>query len=298
MWRDSWGNNTGSGFITTEELGITDVEGWQTTSTTITQPAGSYDIEIWLHSGEANTRYHHEFEISEPQFQVSPNATPWVGEGWTFDPADNWGSLWTGSAIRSGNEHSYTDLTGNNYHGDMPVSFQSTLVPESSYYDFTFDGTDDKVIIDPYLTFSDEEEWTFSTWAYCTSGAADPTWEALAGSNSANGFIMFHSSNTLVFRDDDGNYRYSTSMSTTVNNRWINAVVIANGTGINFYINGSVQDGGTQSCDTWMRFNHIGSGQSNRYFQGEIGSTMIYNRALSSTEVKQNFDAHKTLYGL
>jgi hypothetical protein len=34
------------------------------------------------------------------------------------------------------------------------------------------------------------------------------------------------------------------------------------------------------------------------YFNGNIGQTMVYNRALTSTEVTQNFNATKSRFGL
>ena len=37
---------------------------------------------------------------------------------------------------------------------------------------------------------------------------------------------------------------------------------------------------------------------SGRYFSGNIPSIQIYNRALSAAEVQQNFNAHRSRYGI
>ena len=34
------------------------------------------------------------------------------------------------------------------------------------------------------------------------------------------------------------------------------------------------------------------------YFTGNVGPVMLYNRVISSTEVAQNFNAHRGRYGL
>jgi hypothetical protein len=46
---------------------------------------------------------------------------------------------------------------------------------------------------------------------------------------------------------------------------------------------------------------YIGSyngGEYPQYFDGKIGITRLYNKALSASEVLQNFDADKSKYGL
>lgn len=42
----------------------------------------------------------------------------------------------------------------------------------------------------------------------------------------------------------------------------------------------------------------VGSTTNNYYAQGEIGSAKVYNRALSATEIKQNFEATRSRYGI
>ena len=40
------------------------------------------------------------------------------------------------------------------------------------------------------------------------------------------------------------------------------------------------------------------NGARSYYFNGTIGSVKVYNRALSATEIAQNFDSHRSRYGV
>ena len=50
--------------------------------------------------------------------------------------------------------------------------------------------------------------------------------------------------------------------------------------------------------DNNVNVNYIGSTGASSFFQGNIAQTQIYNRALSATEIKQNYNATKGRYGL
>jgi hypothetical protein len=42
----------------------------------------------------------------------------------------------------------------------------------------------------------------------------------------------------------------------------------------------------------------IANGYGARYFKGYMGKLSVYNRALTASEVLQNFNAHRTRYGI
>jgi hypothetical protein len=67
------------------------------------------------------------------------------------------------------------------------------------------------------------------------------------------------------------------------------------------YINGSlVQSNGTAFSPSYSLSNFfVGSfNGSLELFQGRIANVSVYNRALSATEVLQNFNAQKSRFGL
>jgi hypothetical protein len=74
-----------------------------------------------------------------------------------------------------------------------------------------------------------------------------------------------------------------------------------------FYINGKAE-GGTHVGNEWtasyssLDVRYIGryeyNGGYSRYFNGEIASVRIYDRALTGAEVLQNFNATRSRFGI
>jgi hypothetical protein len=77
------------------------------------------------------------------------------------------------------------------------------------------------------------------------------------------------------------------------------------GTGIQFYLNG-VAEGGTHASYSFnpsysgLKIGYIGRGNpaEARYFYGSMPITKVYNKALTANEVKQNFQAHRSRFGI
>lgn len=86
-----------------------------------------------------------------------------------------------------------------------------------------------------------------------------------------------------------------TVMSDSVNtNTWNNVVITWNGSSGNYYFN--TQSGalnvGTATLQNYTEF-YIGSTSNlgSHYYEGDIPAVYIYNRAISASEVKQNYSA-------
>ena len=96
----------------------------------------------------------------------------------------------------------------------------------------------------------------------------------------------------------------SVSLGTQVPfDRWFNLTVVYDGPKqeASVYINGVLLEA---KIITWsprpvneFKFNYIGS-NNDRYFQGRIADTKIYNRILSQNEILQNYNSVKTRFNL
>ncbi len=90
----------------------------------------------------------------------------------------------------------------------------------------------------------------------------------------------------------------STSLS---QNTWVNLIGTYNGTTLVLYKNG-IQQGTAGGAGRTVNFiNNLTIGMlpsGNDLFLGNMASFQIYNRALSATEVLQNYNATKTRFGL
>lgn len=84
--------------------------------------------------------------------------------------------------------------------------------------------------------------------------------------------------------------------------QWFNFVMVfSNNNTSNVYVNGSLVHTVTNISSN-LNFRYIGhkAGPSNYpdFFKGRIGVVQLYNRALSTVEVNQNFQAHRGRYAI
>lgn len=85
------------------------------------------------------------------------------------------------------------------------------------------------------------------------------------------------------------------------NNQWNNAAMLYDGSTLFLYLNGLFIDSTSANYSTsnslvlarWPAYDPI-----IKFFEGNIGPTQIYNRALSSNEVLHNYNALKGRFGL
>jgi len=101
-----------------------------------------------------------------------------------------------------------------------------------------------------------------------------------------------------------GNEQQITSNSSMLLNTWYNFSITLNGATGTMYRNAVIDN--TNSSMTFTpsslgstNQNYLGKSQySDPYFQGNIANVAIYNRALSATEVSQNFNALRGRFGI
>jgi hypothetical protein len=113
---------------------------------------------------------------------------------------------------------------------------------------------------------------------------------------NTSGVLDFFWTNNIQF--------YLASTSLPLANIWYHAVGVyssANNS-ISLYLNGILKSTTPTSGTTIVANQPYLIGRTdptnNIYFKGNIASTQIYNRALSATEVLQNYNATKTRFGL
>ena len=92
------------------------------------------------------------------------------------------------------------------------------------------------------------------------------------------------------------------STTTVTNNRWYHIVALRDGETLRIYVDGVLENSGAQASATSVSstvnmtigsLNAISPGQ---YFDGRIDEVRIYNRALTTDEVKQLYRMGKTVY--
>jgi len=97
-----------------------------------------------------------------------------------------------------------------------------------------------------------------------------------------------------------GNNRQITASSDYGNNAWTYVCGVYDGTTLSIYQNGIISNSASYSgtIDTNSVSVRIGAANDGLYFGGNVSNTKIYNRALTSQEISQNFNATRSRFGI
>jgi hypothetical protein len=208
------------------------------------------------------------------------------------------------SASYSGSGSTINNLVSTSLSGTM-----SNITHTNPY--FSYNGSNSQVnIADNSLLEPGSGDWTMEVWvnqsvatgSQVILGKFDPG----GGSQDVSYAIRVSSGNV---RADFGNG--STAMNTSnyalPTGTWTQLVYVFNNVANNnviTYVNGVQQATTTHSFASILNTSanlYLGSyngGEYSQYFNGRIGITRLYNAALSSAAVLQNYTADKSKYGL
>jgi len=198
--------------------------------------------------------------------------------------------------VDAANKRSYpgTGTTLTDIKGDS----NGTLVNGATFSDdngggIVFDGTND------YITFgqtslSVQGPATIDIWASYSSTNGNRNLAALTAGTAMTQIGV--RSNGVVWKS--GGYALITYTTPTIGQS-ANWIVTVDGSNFNVYIDGSLNNSTTSASTPtgangsfWLgTFNGIGE-----FHQGSIYSARVYNRVLSASEARQNFEATKGRY--
>jgi hypothetical protein len=203
----------------------------------------------------------------------------------------------------------WSDLSGSGNNGTLING--PTYVYSGASSSIQFDGVDDYVS-QTYNNLS--SGLTFNAWIRTTSTRSVKSYVGDASNNVVgitlnsvwNGFGVTNGKvnyNNARKNDNWGQYNSTASVN---DGNWTYITVTHSKTNelVSLYINGTLDStfDNTSSgvYDQWanMGFNVISRGYGGDYFNGNISVVHIYNRALSATEVSQNFNALRGRFGI
>lgn len=192
---------------------------------------------------------------------------------------------------------------------DVLGSNSGELLNSPTYGDdsLTFDGTDDKCFVGGYPELAPSSV-TLSVWTYLTSFTGGGSGRVIAGMNDVQnwryGYFIF----TYPYLNQGPQVNFGVNNNNNTDyemllvnlNEWYNFVLTFDGTTQNSYSNGNLI--GTKSRSMGYKDTNrfqIGDGYNyNNCYAGKIPIVLIYNRALTATEVLQNYNAQKGRFGL
>ena len=211
--------------------------------------------------------------------------------------------------LDAGNRKSYPgsgtvlkDLSGNENNGSLinGVGFNS-----ANKGGLVFDGVDDYAGLLSSSTLGKSLNYTTSAWVnYRDTGYT--SWMIICDSVNygvGGGYMMWLNSDSptsgKLLASWDGNWQYATIRIPP--NKWTNVCISKNNNQLSFYINGQFDVTITYNFNSSLSDTNVdigGSPRNNYPFNGTISNVQIYNRALSSTEILQNYNATKGRFRL
>ena len=200
-----------------------------------------------------------------------------------------------------------TDTTHNNIGTLSSTTFEST-----NNGVFNFDGVDDHIT---YPTDLDNinrpgvtNQITLEAWTYTITFNND--YEKFISRRIPNttplpyllGFNTVSSNKYEFYLSGTDTYGSTLLSSTDVTlNEWVHVVGTSDNTTRKIYLNGQLDNSAAYSSGIYSTNIglEIGAQINNQYnYNGKLGSVRIYDRALSASEVKQNYNALKSRFGL
>jgi hypothetical protein len=181
------------------------------------------------------------------------------------------------------------DITGNNI-------ITATSLTYASDKTFSFNGSNNYIDVSGAGFASGMTAYTISHWSRRDIESRMP----VAGRTSTAFYQYGDNSWAYTHGGVWGEYYYPHAASIPLGT-WGHYCIVYDGAYVkiyrNAYFEGQQATTGTADWSQGMRIGYWSSGGGYAY-SGKIGSVNFYNRALSASEVQQNFNAHRGRYGL
>jgi hypothetical protein len=204
-----------------------------------------------------------------------------------------------------GSGTTWTDLSGRGNNGTLVngVGYNS-----GNLGSLAFDGTDDYVNIPNATNLNNlgSQDFTVSMWVYRATNPPAGNGEMLYQSSTLdNGFVICVSDNDfrIELRDNESTNGTLGGVSDVFTaSIWNNLVFSKQGTTYTGYSQGISKGSFTsyQNVGTSVGYVNIGVTDwwGGSYWEGRISQVSVYNRALTASEIQQNFNALRGRFGV
>jgi hypothetical protein len=214
--------------------------------------------------------------------------------------------------LDAGNLKSYvgSGTTWNDLNGNISGTLTSGPTFSSlNKGSIVFDGINDYVTFGTSYTSLDLSDKSFQCWIKKSSASNASIIDKDFDNGGANygGWGFWIQSNNKLWWWNQGNLDLLDDGANTISNTtWTNVAVTYNNTtkSASFYINGVLNSTKTnasiveKSSSSTALVVGAHRGATGFFFDGSIAIVMAYNRILTSTEILQNFNAHRGRFGI
>lgn len=201
-----------------------------------------------------------------------------------------------------GSGTTWSDLSGQGNHGT--INGMTHSLSNNGY--FVLDGTNDVCTIPNSDSLNPTSGLTIESWVNFDGASTDFIFEK---GNVNTQFSLFSHGSDIVFRtfhEGDGSYHTQNPSKTSVgvvNGQWHHIVGSWDGSTKRIYIDGelknSVSKSGTLKTTTpGAAVGRFGGTSTGYWFDGNIAKVSVYERGLTSDEIRQNFEAVRGRFGV
>lgn len=192
----------------------------------------------------------------------------------------------------NGTGNTWFDLSGNNNNGTLlnGVGYNS-----ANGGSLVFDGVNDYVNI-PYLLLSGSQDFTINIWLKSNNHIGG----TIFGNYPAGNLQLFHGTNYIgMWLNNSSTYLVSPGTEFTTNPVFFTAQRIG-GNETRVYLNTVLKKTGasTSTIGSVSNFRMGTNTSGGEVYNGNIAQTSVYNRALTESEIQQNFNATRGRFGL
>ena len=202
----------------------------------------------------------------------------------------------------AGHGTTINDLSGNGRNG---VLTNGPTFSTANVGTISFDGTNDKIILnDTLATAFTTLYWTTDIWFKINDGYS--SYDAMLG----NGYpfqLYLHAGKIKAYLSSNaGGAAYflsgMTSTQTLSVDTWYNLIFVRSNTAYYYYINGALDKTSSSNTSVMAAANqnaqigNLWTTNDTYVWDGDISNVKIYNKALTPTEVLQNYNATKNRF--
>ena len=203
--------------------------------------------------------------------------------------------------LDAGNTRSYPgsgntvyDLSGS---GNTSALTNGPTYLSSNLGAFVLDGSNDYILVNSQANILSKTAYTKIAYIYISNFSTVNNIIS-GGFSGQHAFWMFGTDKLNAGHNGAWNTVVGAT-SLSLNTWYFAAVTYSDSTGWKLYLNG--REDGTSATTTTFNGNQeivIGAYSSGNNFTGRIASVQVYNRALTASEIVQNYNATKRRYGL
>jgi hypothetical protein len=201
----------------------------------------------------------------------------------------------------------WSDLSGTNNTGTL---INGPIFSSANRGVIVFDGVDDYATIEANSSFQIGNGYTLCAWVNANNNPGNyagicGTFDTIPSAYFGSNFSILPSSQTFHFLVGGSSTYYIPASSTYTLQKWYYLVGTISGTECKFYVNSILNTtynqpspSGNPGSTTKFKIGRYYQAVNNFYFSGNISTCGFYNRALTATEVLQNYNVTKTRFGL